>query len=164
MATTVVAGTGGAHGTIKFEFTVASILEAVESTTGNIASKLEGDAETLDKYTLSADELFHFHEFLKEAHLHVSRIIRKMALGITNSITIDATKVVYTIVNKAAYDASILPVFDKIIFETLKNFIIKEWFIQCGLKDWAEYYSAKYQDSLKMIPRYSMSLRNSSIT
>ena len=164
MSTTVTAGVGGANGTIKFEYTVASILEAVESVTANIASKLEGDAETLDKYTLTADELFHFTEYLKEAHLNVSRVIKKMTFGVASAITIDDTNVIYIIVNKAAYNVSILPVFDKVIFETLKNFILKEWYVQCGLKNWAEYYNAKYQESLKMIPRYSMSLRSSSIT
>lgn len=153
---------------IKFEYTVTSLQEAVETITGNIASKLDDkDAETLDKYSLSADEAYQFNQFLTEAHLHVSRIIRKMALGITNALTIDLAttkKVSYQIKNKAGYDLTILPVFDQIIMNTLVNFIVKEWFIQCGLKDWAEYYNAKYQESLKMIPRYSMSLRSSSIT
>lgn len=164
MSTTVTPGTGGANGTIKFEYTVASILEEVESTTANIASKLEGDAEALDKYTLTADENFHFTEYLKEAHLNVSRVLKKMTLGIANAITIDNTKVTYIIVNKSAYNASVLPVFDKIIIDTLKNFILKEWYVQCALKDWAEYYGAKYQESLKNISKHSTSLRGGSIT
>ena len=159
MATTVTLTT------ITFEHTVESLLDAVETATGNIAVGLdEKDAESLDKYTLSRDEAYHFSSFLSEAHLHVSRIIRKMALGITDAITLDTTSAVYTIKNKSGYDASILPILDKIIFETLKNYIIKEWFIQKGLKDWAEYFNVKYQDSLRMIPKYSMSLRSGSIT
>ena len=153
---------------IKFEYTVSSLQEEVETITGNIASKLDGnDSETLDKYQLTTDEAYQFNQFLTEAHLHVSRNVRKMALGITNALTIDLVntkKVSYQIKNKSGYDLTILPIFDQIIQSTLVNFIVKEWFIQCGLKDWAEYYAAKYQNSLRMIPKYSMSLRVNSIS
>lgn len=158
MATTVTTPT------IKFEHTVALLLDAVEKATGNIASKLPDQAEALDNFTLTEDELFLFHEYLKKAHVEIGRVIRKFALGILSGITIDDTKVMYTIENKTGYNTDVLPEFDKMIFDSIVNFIIKEWFMQCGLKDGAVIYEGYYQKSLKMIPKYSMSLRSSSLS
>jgi len=162
MATTVTTGTTG---TIKFEYTIASILEEVESATTNIASKLdEKDIESLDKYSLTADENFHFLNYLKDAHFNVIRVVKGITFGIVTPFVLDETKVSYTVVNKAAYNANILPVCDKVISTTLRNFIIKEWFLQCGLKDWAEYFNVKYLESLRIISKYSISLRSGPIT
>lgn len=160
MSTTVTAGAGGANGTIKFEYTIASILEEVESATANIASKMdEKDIEALDKYSLTADENFHFMNYLKDAHSSVIRVLKGLTFGIDTPFVLDETKVSYTVVNKAAYNANILPVCDNVISTAIRNFIIKEWFLQCGLKDWAEYFNAKYQESLRMIAKYSIELR-----
>lgn len=163
MATTVTAGVGGANGTIKFEFTVASILEEVESATSNIESKLESESETLDKFTLTSDELFHFTKFLKEAHKHVSKLVDKMTNGIATPFVLDETKVSYTIVDKLAHNSAVLPVFDKMLFNVICSFIIREWFIQCGLKEYAELYGAQFNNESKLAVKYSINLRRGNI-
>lgn len=163
MATTVTAGSGGAYGTIKFEYTIETILEMVESETANISSKLESETEVLDKYTLTSDELFHFTKFLKDAHLNVSKIVQKMTQGIATPLFLDATKVSYTVVGKSDYNTATLPILDKVIFDAICFSIIRDWFVQCGLKDYVGLYDAKYKDSFKLAVKYSINLRRGAI-
>lgn len=151
-----------ATGIITFEYTFADLLVDIEKITSNIASKLEStEVDTLDKFVLTADELVHFMTYLEDAHNKVSSLLEKMAFGIDDAMVLDEEKLTYNINQKSEVSTTVLSVFDELISEVIKNFILKEWFVQTGLKDQAEYYNILYLNNVKSLVKKSITLRKS---
>lgn len=161
MATVIPVPAGGK---ITFTFLREDLFESVSLETLTAASKIVKDGELqIDEYGISDDELTIFNEFLKEAHMNISRILMKMTNGVSSAMVINATSLIYSVKDKAGYNVNLLPEIDENIFQAVKCFIIKEWFVKCALGDLAKYYNEKYLDNIRMIVRNSLSLRKPSM-
>lgn len=151
-------------GKITFGFLRADLFDLVSLETLTAASKIEKEGQLqIDEFGISLDELDIFNKFLKEAHMNISRVLIKMTNGVVSAMTLDDTDISYAVADKEGYNENILGIIDEMILQALTNFIIKEWFVKCGLVDLAKYYNEKYLDNVKMIIRYSLSLRKPSI-
>lgn len=159
MSYVVTAGTK-----IAFTFLRSAIFNSVNLETLTAASKIEKNGEVMiDEYGMSEDEITIFNEFLREAHMNMSRILIKMTNGVTTAMVMDTTSLIYSVKDKAGYNVNILPEIDENIYQAIKNFIIKEWFVKCALGDLAKYYSDKYDANIKHLVRNSLSLRKPSM-
>lgn len=152
-------------GKITFGFLIADIFDKVSIETLTAASKIEKNGEIqIDEFGISGDEMDVFLMFLKKSHLNLSRILIKMTNGLTGAMVLLDPDISYSVVDKEGYNENVLAILDELLIQAHINYIIKEWFVKCGLGDLAKYYNDEYQANLKLIIRNSLSLRKPSIT
>jgi hypothetical protein len=77
---------------------------------------------------------------------------------------LSALSVECSIKDKAAYNDNVLQAIDRLIKNALTNYILKNWFIDKKIGDYAEIYNMKYLKNVKDIMKRSVQLRKPTIT
>lgn len=151
-------------GKIKFEYTIANLVSEIINETILVADKLSIEKDLFDEIVMDERHKTTFDTYLKEIHSIIISKLVKLQFGITDDNVNNGTVISYTVNDKANYNGNIIAVVDENIYQVIKAFLLKEWYLKCNLGDLAKYYNEKYLNEIKVLVRNSLSLRKPTLT
>lgn len=153
-------------GVIKFSYTYEDIFNVVNLLSNEIASTmLDGNGEPLiDELGISEDENYTVVQKMKDGADGVFLKLIKITNGIADSVVLSNTTVECSIKDKQAYNENVLKAIDRLIERAIINYIIKDWFIDKKVMDFAEIYSKKYANNVVEIVKKSIQLRKPTLS
>lgn len=161
MSTTIVTGTS-----IEFSYTYDEIFDIVSLTTNEIAVTIldKDDMPMIDEYGISEDEQYTVIQKMYDAANDVFNKFLKITYGISDSVALASDAISCKIKDKESYNQNVIDAIDRLMKNSIVNYIIKDWFIDKQLADYATIYNQKFILNLKELVKRSVQLRKPTIT
>lgn len=153
-----------AAGEITFSYTYDEIFNVVSLVTNEIAVTIL-DKESMpmtDEYGISEDEKYTVVQKMYDAANEVFNKFLKITNGVTDSISLAETAISCKIKDKTAYNTNVRNAIDRLIKNSITNYIIGDWFADKKV-DHAEIYLLKYKRDLREIVKKSVQLRKPTV-